>query len=69
MSDGNTDGRHFGITPAAWWKRLPLIRHVRWSYHTWKVNEHYEMWARMGMLPLNAGGDYDVLDAIWRGDL
>jgi hypothetical protein len=55
--------------PAAWWKRLPVVRHARWAYHTYQVNRHYEMWAMMGMVPSNAGRDYDVLDAIWRGDL
>jgi|GEM_PF-2298218 hypothetical protein len=49
-------------------KRLPIIRHLRWVYHTWQVNKHYEFYRKLGMLPVNADKDYEVLDAIWRGE-
>lgn len=49
-------------------KRWPIIRHVRYFYLLYKVNEHYEFWAQMGMMPSNSDNDYAVLDAIWRGE-
>lgn len=49
-------------------KRWPIIRHVGYFYLLYQVNRHYEAWAKMGMLPTNAHLDYEVLDAIWRGD-
>lgn len=47
--------------------RLPLIRHVRYFWHLWRVNRHYEMWASLGQLPVNRSMDEAALDAIWRG--
>jgi len=49
-------------------KRLPIIRHLRWLYHSRRVRQHYEYFSKLGMLPLNADKDYEVLDAIWRGE-
>jgi len=49
-------------------KRLPIIRHIRYFVGMYRVNRHYEMWAAMGCLPVNAESDYAVLDAIWRGE-
>jgi len=49
-------------------KRLPIIRHIRYYYLMFRVNQHYAMWAELGMLPVNAQSDYDYLDAIWRGE-
>lgn len=50
------------------WKRLPLIRHVRYFWHRHWVNHHYAAWREMGYLPVNAAYDYAVLDEIWRGE-
>ena len=50
-------------------KRLPIIRHIRYFIGLYKVNRHYEMWSDLGYLPVNANKDYEVLDAIWRGEL
>jgi hypothetical protein len=49
-------------------KRLPIIRHVRWLYLSWRVEQHYAMWAQLGMLPTHRDRDQAVLDAIWRGE-
>lgn len=50
-------------------KRWPIIRHARYFWLLWQVNRHYELWVRLGMLPVDADRDYAVLDAIWRGEL
>lgn len=48
--------------------RLPIIRHVRYFWLRWRVNQHYAFYRSLGMLPVNADSDYAVLDAIWRGE-
>ena len=50
-------------------KRLPLIRHLRYFYYRYRINQHYDMWRQVGMLPVYAEHDYAVLDQIWRGEL
>jgi hypothetical protein len=49
-------------------KRWPLIRHVRWLILARRVEQHYRLWASLGMLPVNRHHDDAVLDAIWRGE-
>jgi hypothetical protein len=49
-------------------KRWPIIRHIRWAYHKRQMGRHYDLWARLGYLPVNRGIDEDHLRAIWRGD-
>lgn len=49
-------------------KRWPIIRHIRWLYHTRQVNRHYAFYRSLGMLPVHAEHDYAVLDEIWRGE-
>lgn len=49
-------------------KRLPIIRHVRYFYNLYRVNQHYAFWAQFGQLPVYADRDYAVLDQIWRGE-
>jgi len=50
-------------------KRWPIIRHIRFFYLRYKVNQHYDMWREAtGALPVHIQKDYDVLDAIWRGE-
>jgi hypothetical protein len=29
-------------------KRLPIIRHLRWLYWSWKVDQHYLLWRQLG---------------------
>lgn len=50
-------------------KRLPIIRHIRYFYLRYRVNQHYAMWGALGSLPVYADRDYAVLDQIWRGEL
>lgn len=51
------------------WMRWPGIRHVRFFYLRYRVNQHYDMWRKeTGALPVHIQRDYDVLDAIWRGE-
>jgi hypothetical protein len=49
-------------------KRLPIIRHLRWLYWSWKVEQHYAMWLQLGSLPVYRDRDEQVLDQIWRGE-
>jgi hypothetical protein len=49
-------------------RRLPIIRHLRWLYWSWKVEQHYAMWESLGSLPVHRHLDEAVLDAIWRGE-
>lgn len=49
-------------------KRFPIIRHMRWLYLSWRVEQHYAAWRKLGMLPSNRDSDDAVLDAIWRGE-
>ena len=53
---------------AAWYLRLPIIRHVRALAATRNIVRHYRMWAGMGAIPFNADIDFAIRDAIWRGD-
>lgn len=53
---------------AAWYLRLPLVRHFRAIRETIGINRHYALWTTMGSLPVNADLDYAIRDAIWRGE-
>jgi hypothetical protein len=48
--------------------RLPIIRHIRWLVYSYRVARHYEMWTKLGFLPVHVDQDVAVLDAIWRGE-
>lgn len=48
-------------------KRWPLIRHVRYFYLLYRVNQHYDRWLRIGYFAFNARHDYAILDDIWEG--
>jgi len=50
-------------------KRWPIVRHIRYFYLRYRVNQHYAMWGEMGMLPVHADRDYEVLDQIWSGKI
>lgn len=49
-------------------KTWPIIRHIRFFCLRYRVNQHYDMWQSVGMLPVHADRDYAVLDQIWRGE-
>jgi hypothetical protein len=47
------DGKAYGwIMPqAAWWKRLPVIRHIRCAYLAGQVRRHNAFWTGAGKIP------------------
>lgn len=51
--------------PAASWKRLVIIRHIRAAILRWKVERHYAYGP--GLIGLRSGYDDWVLYAIQRG--
>jgi hypothetical protein len=53
---------------AVWWKRLPVIRHIRAIHLSWCLARHYSFWESVGSIGYNAHLDYAVRDAIWRGE-
>jgi len=70
MRGAETDRRAgTGQTKEADMKRWPIIRHIRFFYLRYRVNQHYDMWREMtGALPFHIQRDYDHLDRIWRGE-
>ncbi len=50
---------------AAWWKRQPIIRHVRAAYFLAKVEKHNAFWRSVGTIP--TGYDSWVVYGIARG--
>lgn len=50
-------------------KRWPIIRHARYFYHVYRMNQHYDMWRSVGYLPVHIQHDIDQLNRIWRGEL
>ena len=61
------DAADFGWTmpSASWWKRLPIIRHIRAAWLGWKVERHYALWKAMGAM--QTGYDSWVLYGIAHG--
>lgn len=57
------------MKPAHWMFRLWGIRHVRAMVHTYRINRHYNAWAKFGFLPTNADKDWEIVGRIQRGDL
>lgn len=53
---------------AAWWKRLPIIRHIRATMVTVSINRHYNLFRSLGYFPVNSDLDFAIRDAIWRGE-
>jgi len=50
-------------------KKLPIIRHLRYFYLRWRVQQHAAQWASIGIgLGIPNKHDLDYLDAIWRGE-
>lgn len=50
---------------APWWKRLPIVRHVRAVALKIKVKKHYK--SGIGIFGLRTGYDEWVLYGIWHG--
>jgi hypothetical protein len=61
--DGKLHG--WSMPPSPWWKRLPIIRHVRAMYNSYLVNRHNTFYRGIGLIP--TGYDTWVLHGIWRG--
>lgn len=50
-------------------KRLPIVRHIRWLWGSWRVHRWARHCADLGLgLGIPNRSDLDVLDAIWRGE-
>ncbi len=50
-------------------KRWPIIRHVRFWWHAWRMQKHYAAYHSMGIgLGIPAKSDIEHLEAIWRGE-
>ena len=50
---------------ASWWKRLPVIRHIRATYHRRGVARHNAFWLSVGAIP--SGYDAWVIYGIAKG--
>lgn len=50
---------------APWWKRLPVVRHVRVAYHAARLVIWEDFWTRAGYVP--SGYDDWVLAGMLRG--
>jgi hypothetical protein len=48
-------------------KRWPLIRHVRYFYHAWRLYRWARAWNSIGIGIGPNPADIDHLEAIWRG--
>jgi hypothetical protein len=70
MTDHDEDMKaHIDRFPTAvWWKRLPIIRHIRAVWVSVQLARHYAFWETMGAIPWGAQKDYAIRDAIWRGE-
>lgn len=54
---------------AVWWKRLPIIRHIRYIILTGHMTKHYERHRSIGRIPVNIDYDIAVLKAVKKGIL
>ena len=63
VQDGNEMG--WEMPSAPWWKRLPVIRHIRAIYGLIKLEQHNRFWLRAGLIP--TGYDEWVVYGIARG--
>lgn len=63
MKDGQDNG--WTMPRAAWWKRLPVIRHVRVIYHLVQLERQNRFWISVGKIP--TGYDEWVIYGIARG--
>jgi hypothetical protein len=50
-------------------KQLPIIRHVRWFWLSWRVHRFAAMCGEIGLgMGYANPSDIQYLDAIWRGE-
>lgn len=50
-------------------KKLPIIRHVRWLYLSWRVHRWAASWASLGIgLGVPNESDLRHLERIWKGE-
>lgn len=61
--DGVTQG--WRMPPAARWKRLPVVRHIRAMMAALAVDEHEHIWRAAGLIPTRY--DQWVLYGMWHG--
>lgn len=62
----HNEAKYSWVMPSAtWWKRLPLIRHVRYWRRFFAVQEYEQFWLSLGIIP--TGYDRWVLFGIWHG--
>ena len=47
------------------WKRLPVIRHIRFIYYSVQIERHNRFWSSLGKMP--SGYDEWYLHAIYTG--
>jgi hypothetical protein len=52
-----------------WYLRLPIIRHIRALNMMRKINNHYDYYVNLGMIPWNAHSEYKIIRAVWDGKL
>lgn len=55
----------WSMPAAPWWKRLPIIRHIRTLWIAYQVERHYAY--GFGSIGLRSGYDDWVLWGMWRG--
>lgn len=48
-------------------KRWFGIRHVRWLWLAWKLEQHCQRCARLGLGFFPQESDLDYLDKVWKG--
>lgn len=71
MADPITEWREIGerngwrMPPSPWWKRLPVVRHVRVLWHSYHLVRHEQIARSLGMIP--TGADAWVLWGMLRG--
>lgn len=53
------------MPPATWFRRMPLIRHIRAIRAFLRVEQHDDLWRAAGYIP--TGYDQWVLYGIWHG--
>ena len=49
--EADRDEMGWVMPKAAWWKRLPIIRNIRASYHYQRVSHHNTFWLAAGKIP------------------
>lgn len=50
-------------------KKLPIIRHIRYFWLSWRVHQWARAWGQAGIgLGEPHPSDLEHLDAIWRGE-